>query len=81
MGEILDEIRDCVWTKNDILGEIFVQLWLVTVMMVVCAVQEALPTWDKQIQSLCFQVNSIIEKIGATAPDWLSTASEHQMTS
>jgi len=47
----------------------------------VCAVQEALPTWDKQIQSLCFQVNSIIEKISATAPDWLSSAHEHQMTS
>jgi len=43
------------------------------------AVQEALPTWDKQIQSLCFQVNSIIEKIAATAPEWLSSASDQQM--
>jgi len=51
------------------------------VMACVCLVQEALPTWDKQIQSLCFQVNSIIEKIAATAPDWLSTACEHEMTS
>jgi COP9 signalosome complex subunit 4 len=44
-------------------------------------VQEALPTWDKQIQSLCFQVNSIIEKIAATAPDWLGKTYDSQMSS
>ena len=34
--------------------------------------REALPNWDKQIQSLCFQVNSIIEKIGVAEPEWLA---------
>ncbi|KOX72917.1 COP9 signalosome complex subunit 4 [Melipona quadrifasciata] len=28
--------------------------------------RETLPTWDKQIQSLCYQVNQIIEKIAQT---------------
>merc|ERR1712227_26741 len=33
--------------------------------------REALPNWDKQIQSLCFQVNNIIEKITQHSPDWM----------
>ncbi|KAJ8319034.1 hypothetical protein KUTeg_004125 [Tegillarca granosa] len=41
--------------------------------------REALPTWDKQIQSLCFQVNQIIEKISVTAPDWMMKTMEVQM--
>ncbi|PIK62117.1 putative COP9 signalosome complex subunit 4 [Apostichopus japonicus] len=40
---------------------------------------ETLPQWDKQIQSLCLQVNNIIEKINLHAPDWTSTISETQM--
>uniref|UniRef100_X1ZGW4 COP9 signalosome complex subunit 4 n=1 Tax=Capitella teleta TaxID=283909 RepID=X1ZGW4_CAPTE len=31
----------------------------------------ALPRWDVQIQSLCFQVNNIIEKITQSAPEWM----------
>lgn len=34
--------------------------------------REMLPTWDKQIQSLCYQVNQIIEKIAQAEPDWVS---------
>lgn len=30
--------------------------------------REVLPSWDKQIQSLCYQVNQIIEKITAHQP-------------
>ncbi|KAL4239497.1 COP9 signalosome complex subunit 4 [Mactra antiquata] len=41
--------------------------------------RETLPTWDKQIQSLCFQVNNIIEKITATQPDWMLRTMEAQM--
>ncbi|XP_053387207.1 COP9 signalosome complex subunit 4-like [Mercenaria mercenaria] len=41
--------------------------------------RETLPTWDKQIQSLCFQVNNIIEKITVTQPDWLLRTMEAQM--
>jgi len=35
--------------------------------------REALPNWDKQIQSLCFQVNNIIEKITQHAPAWMQS--------
>ncbi|XP_061196237.1 COP9 signalosome complex subunit 4-like [Saccostrea echinata] len=41
--------------------------------------REALPTWDKQIQSLCFQVNQIIEKVSQSAPDWMMKTTETQM--
>jgi len=40
--------------------------------------QEALPSWDKQIQSLCFQVNSIIEKVAVIEPDWMACHIEKQ---
>ncbi|XP_056289023.1 COP9 signalosome complex subunit 4 isoform X3 [Pseudoliparis swirei] len=42
--------------------------------------REALPTWDKQIQSLCFQVNNLLEKIRSVAPEWAAQAMETQMT-
>ncbi|CAB1352183.1 unnamed protein product [Coregonus sp. 'balchen'] len=42
--------------------------------------REPLPTWDKQIQSLCFQVNNLLEKITAAAPEWTAQAMEAQMT-
>jgi len=41
--------------------------------------REALPTWDKQIQSLCFQVNNLLEKISQIAPEWTAQAMEAQM--
>ncbi|KAG8034567.1 hypothetical protein G9C98_007643 [Cotesia typhae] len=41
--------------------------------------REILPTWDKQIQSLCYQVNQIIEKIAQTQPDWIAQAMEDQL--
>lgn len=44
-----------------------------------CAARETLPTWDKQIQSLCYQVNQIIEKIAQTEPEWIAKAMEDQM--
>ncbi|XP_014092265.1 PREDICTED: COP9 signalosome complex subunit 4 [Bactrocera latifrons] len=34
--------------------------------------REVLPQWDRQIQSLCYQVNSIIEKIAAAEPNWMT---------
>jgi COP9 signalosome complex subunit 4 len=42
--------------------------------------RECLPYWDKQIQSLCYDVNQIIEKIGTVAPDWMSKYTEEQMS-
>ncbi|KAL1783923.1 COP9 signalosome complex subunit 4 isoform X2 [Sigmodon hispidus] len=41
--------------------------------------REALPTWDKQIQLLCFQVNNLLEKISQTALEWTAQAMEAQM--
>jgi COP9 signalosome complex subunit 4 len=41
--------------------------------------REVLPTWDKQIQSLCYQVNQIIEKITNNEQEWISKAMEEQM--
>ncbi|XP_042188380.1 COP9 signalosome complex subunit 4 isoform X1 [Callorhinchus milii] len=42
--------------------------------------RETLPTWDKQIQSLCFQVNNLLEKISQAAPEWTAQAMEAQMS-
>ncbi|MCL4117963.1 UNVERIFIED_CONTAM: hypothetical protein GTU68_056480 [Idotea baltica] len=41
--------------------------------------REALPQWDKQIQSLCFQVNTIIECIHTAHPDWVGKVMDEQM--
>ncbi|GFG37299.1 hypothetical protein Cfor_05322 [Coptotermes formosanus] len=41
--------------------------------------REVLPTWDKQIQSLCYQVNQIIEKITNNDQEWITKAMEDQM--
>lgn len=41
--------------------------------------REILPLWDKQIQSLCYQVNGVIEKIGAAEPDWMAKTLDEQM--
>ena len=38
-----------------------------------------LDTWDKQIQSLCLQVNSVIDKITVKEGDWLNKTMESQM--
>jgi len=43
--------------------------------------RQVLQTWDDQIQSLCFQVNSIIDKIQVVQPEWLAKTldDQHQM--
>lgn len=43
--------------------------------------RETLPQWDKQIQSLCYQVNSIIEQISKAHPEWMSKVMEERMVS
>lgn len=43
--------------------------------------QEVLPSWDRQVQNLCFQVNNVIEKINSYAPEWAAKYTESQMTS
>ena len=42
--------------------------------------RQVLETWDNQIQSLCFRVNSIIDKIAAAEPEWLQKTIENQMS-
>ncbi|KAI9557186.1 hypothetical protein GHT06_016997 [Daphnia sinensis] len=34
--------------------------------------REVLPAWDRQIQSLCYQVNNSIEKMANVAPEWMA---------
>ncbi|XP_014207002.1 COP9 signalosome complex subunit 4 [Copidosoma floridanum] len=42
--------------------------------------RESLPTWDKHIQSICYQVNQIIEKIAQVEPEWIDAqAMDDQM--
>ena len=41
--------------------------------------REVLPAWDRQIQSLCYQVNNIMEKIATSAPEWMNRALDEQM--
>ncbi|CAO1369526.1 unnamed protein product [Diamesa hyperborea] len=41
--------------------------------------REILPQWDKQIQSLCYQVNNIIEKITLAEPEWIAQKMDEQM--
>ncbi|CAG9774058.1 unnamed protein product [Ceutorhynchus assimilis] len=43
--------------------------------------RETLPQWDKQIQSLCQQVNSMIEQIANAHSDWMAKITEEQMVS
>ncbi len=41
--------------------------------------RNVLDTWDKQIESLCFKVNAIVEKISAAEPKWLQQSLENKM--
>lgn len=41
--------------------------------------REVLPTFDEQIQSICFQVNNIIEKVSQAAPQWMEKTLDSQM--
>ncbi|ESO08836.1 hypothetical protein HELRODRAFT_190631 [Helobdella robusta] len=43
-------------------------------------VHDALPCWDKQIQSLCVQVNEVVEKIRTLDPDWMAKHEESMMS-
>jgi len=42
--------------------------------------RQVLESWDNQIESLCFQVNSVIDKIALVEPEWLAKTIENQMT-
>ena len=41
--------------------------------------RRVLETWDKHIQKLCFQVNSIMEQISVSEPQWLAQTLDSQM--
>merc|ERR1712002_559220 len=43
--------------------------------------KQMLDTWDRQIQSLCFQVNNVIDRITTKEPEWLNKTMESQMVS
>ncbi|CAD5122598.1 DgyrCDS11010 [Dimorphilus gyrociliatus] len=48
-------------------------------MIVYFGSSDPLPSWDKQIHGLCFQVNNIIERITSAFPDWLGATIEREM--
>ncbi|XP_015784297.1 COP9 signalosome complex subunit 4 [Tetranychus urticae] len=41
--------------------------------------RDILPTFDEQIQDICFQVNNLIEKISQSSPQWMETTLDAQM--
>lgn len=41
--------------------------------------REILPLWDKQIQSICYQVNGVIEHITLAEPDWMAKTLDEEM--
>lgn len=46
---------------------------------IVFTAREILPQWDKQIQSLCYQVNNLIEKITQAEGDWITKKLDEEM--
>ena len=42
--------------------------------------RQVLQAWDGQIQSLCWQVNNVIDKITIAEPDWIAKTQENQMS-
>ncbi len=44
------------------------------------AARDFLPTWDKQIELVCQQVNQIVDKITALHPEWVAQVLETRMT-
>lgn len=43
--------------------------------------REPLPAWDRQIESLCYQANGILDKISQLAPEWTTSALDSHMVS
>ena len=41
--------------------------------------RNVLESWDGQIQSVCHQVNGIIDKIAAAEPGWLQNHADSEM--
>ncbi|KAL5469523.1 hypothetical protein EMCRGX_G030786 [Ephydatia muelleri] len=42
--------------------------------------RETLLSWDRRIQGVCYQVNSIVDKINSVHPEWANSALESQMS-
>lgn len=47
--------------------------------LIIFTAREVLPLWDKQIQSICYQVNGIIEKIASAEPEWMAKTFDEEM--
>jgi len=39
--------------------------------------RDSLPAWDNQIQSVCVEVNSLVDKISAAHPEWTTQKLDH----
>ena len=44
------------------------------------AERETLLSWDRRIQGVCYQVNSIVDKINSAHHEWATSSLESQMS-
>ena len=51
-----------------------------TLLSVCLSGRDALPSWDRQIESVCQQVNQVVEQISALHPQWVAETLETQMS-
>lgn len=82
MNGYIDQIDSIVHFESELLVALLLTFRVIKFRLYLsffCTARETLPTWDKQIQSLCYQVNQIIEKIAQTEPEWIAKVMEDQM--
>ena len=58
---------------------VWASMFFIIILFLPSPAREVLPSWDKQIQSICYQVNSIIEKISQHEPAWLNKVGDEDM--
>lgn len=85
MNGYIDQIDGIVHFESKIYQQttiyiyVFIEI-LIQISRLFLVAREILPLWDKQIQSICYQVNGVIEKIGASEPDWMAKHLDEEMT-
>lgn len=73
----IDQIDGIVHFESNLLTSVYKQFECSLIFFLTA--REVLPLWDKQIRSLCFQVNKIIEQIGEAEPAWMAKLMDEQM--
>lgn len=78
MGTLIRLMESCILKVSRLLLTCQVRFCFLMFLLIPLA-REVLPQWDKQIQSLCYQVNGIIEKIGQAEPEFMIRVLEEPM--